>query len=272
MLRLSLRQQPEVPLELDGVTPCRVANLSLQEVTKLPIYHGNRTVELGEFFDVTGNPDSGEILFQGDCSRVKLIGSKMTRGRIVVEGHVGMHAGAQMTGGELAIRGNTAEWLGAEMAGGTIRVMGDVGDQCGAGYRGCRHGMRGGQIFVTGNCGDEAGLLMRRGLIVVEGSVGDYAAAAMIAGTLVAFGQMGKACADGMKRGTVLLREPPANLPPGFRYSCDYAPSYVGLLVKYLREQHIESAKHLDVKTVACHRGDILHGGRGEVLICQSEQ
>ncbi|MGL6073582.1 MAG: formylmethanofuran dehydrogenase subunit C [Fimbriiglobus sp.] len=269
MLRLTLHTAPTVPLELHGITPCGLVGLSSDDVSRRVVLHGNREEALGEFFNVEGDTESGEMLIRGDCSRIKLIGSAMKAGRIVVEGDVGMHAGAKMTGGELTIHGNAAEWLAAEMSGGTIRVLGNVSDQCGAGYRGSRLGMRGGLIHITGSCGAEAGLLMRRGLIAVEGDVGDYAAANMIAGTIVAFGKLGRAAGDGMKRGTLLAIQPPAQFAEGFRYSCTYQPSYLGLLMRHLRQQNIEAARHYDITTVRCYRGDVLQGGRGELLLAE---
>ena len=109
MLHLTLKQAPVIPLELDGVTPDRVRQYTVTDVSKLPIFHGNRRVELGEFFDVNGDPASGEIMVRGDCSRIKLLGAKMTSGRMIIDGNAGWHTGAGMLGGELVIRGNAGD-------------------------------------------------------------------------------------------------------------------------------------------------------------------
>ena len=262
MLTLTLHTAPEVPLELDGISPDRLLKLAATDIARLPVAHGNRAVELGAFFAVTGDSADGHLRIVGDCSRVKLIGSGMAAGALTVEGNVGWHAGARMTGGTLTIEGDAADWLGAEMAGGAITVQGDAGNQCGAAYRGSRHGIRGGTIVVHQNCGDEAGLLMRRGLIAVAGTVGQAAGASMVAGTLVALGGVGRDCGAGMKRGTVVVGGPEPTWPAGVRYSCDYAPAYLGVLAKYAASLGLAWPA---VAAVRCHRGDLLHGGRGEL-------
>lgn len=267
MLHLTPVANPTIPVELDGVTPDRVAARSAADIAKLPVFHGNRREELGVFFAVTGDASYGEIVVHGSCPWAKHVGAKMTSGRIVVEGDVGMHAGAAMTGGELCVRGHAGDWLGAEMRGGRVRVLGSAGNQVGAAYRGSRKGMTGGEILVGGNVGDEAGLLMRRGIVVVGGACGAFAGASMIAGTVVALGGVGPRAGAGMKRGTVFVAAGEPELPPSFRFSCEYRPAFVGWLLHHLRGLPFEPATHLDVHAVRCFRGDLLHGGRGEVLV-----
>lgn len=266
MLKLTLHVPSSIPLELDGITPDRVAGLSPLEVAKLPIWHGNRAEELGAFFEVVTNPRQtwADLHIAGDTRNVKQIGAGMKSGRITVESSVGMHAGARMSGGRLFLDSDAAEWLGAEMSGGEIEVIGNVADQAGAAYRGSRRGMTGGSILIRGSAGDELGLLMRRGLIVVEGACGEFAGASMIAGTLVLLGEVGERCGPGMKRGTILTAREP-KLPPSFRYSCDYRPAFVPMLLADLRKREV--SLHVGFGTrVRCFRGDMLAGGRGEVL------
>jgi formylmethanofuran dehydrogenase subunit C len=265
MLKLTLRAPSNIPLELEGITPERVAGLSPLEVAKLTVQHGNRAEPLGEFFEIAPDRDRlADLHFAGDTSRVKHIGAGMTRGSIYAEGNVGMHAGAGMTGGSLTLDSGCAGWLGAEMKGGTIEVRGHAGDQAGAAYRGSRRGMTGGQIVIRGSAGDELGLLMRRGLIVVERACGEFAGASMIAGTLVLLGEVGPRCGAGMKRGTILTAREP-HLPPSFRYACDYRPAFVPMLVAELRKLEL-SAPAAFGANLRCFRGDLLTGGRGEVL------
>ena len=205
MLKLTLRTPSTIPLELDGITPERVAGMSPLAVAKLPVQFGNRSESLGEFFDVQPDRDPlADLHFAGDTRHVKHIGAGMARGSIFVEGKVGMHAGAGMRGGSLVLDYSAAGWLGAEMKGGYIEVRGHAGDQAGAAYRGSRRGMTGGTIIIRGTAGDELGLLMRRGLIVAEHACGEFAGASMIAGTLVLLGEVGERCGAGMKRGTIL--------------------------------------------------------------------
>jgi formylmethanofuran dehydrogenase subunit C len=126
--------------------------------------------------------------------------------------------------------------------------------------------MTGGSIVVTGDVGSEAGLRMRRGLIAAGGSCGDFAAAGMIAGTLVVAGKLGRGAGAGMKRGTLLTGDPDPEVGPGFRFSCDYRPAFIGLLAGQLRQLSF-AGSHLTGATVRCFRGDLLTGGNGELLV-----
>jgi formylmethanofuran dehydrogenase subunit C len=262
VLTLTLRQQPDVPLELDGVTPDRLAGSSLGEVSKRPVFHGNRRVDLGDFFAATGSPAGGDVRIVGDCSRVKLLGAGMTGGTLTIDGPAGWHAGARMSGGALEILGDAGHWLAAEMTGGMVTVRGNAGHQCAAAYRGSLHGLRGGTVVVRGDCGDEAGLRMRRGMLAVGGAAGAAAAAGMVAGTLVALGGVGPMCGSGMKRGTVVVRGPEPAWPAGVRHSCDARPAYLDLLTKWLAESGLPVAFDWVAR---CFRGDLIHGGRGEL-------
>ncbi len=268
MLKLTLRVSSSIPLELDGITPDRVANLSPLEVGKLPVYHGNRCEELGQFFDIdtrtTTAPRRADIQFAGDTGNVKGIGAGMSSGFIYVENDAGMHAGARMTGGELIIDSGAGDWLGAEMSGGYIEVRHTAGNQVGAAYRGSRRGMTGGVILCRGGAGDELGLLLRRGLIVVEGGCGEFAGASMIAGTIVLLGEIGGRLGAGMKRGTILAAQEP-QLPPSFRFACEYRPSVLPLLGARLRQLGVTAKPGNGL--AKCYRGDMLTGGRGEVLV-----
>jgi formylmethanofuran dehydrogenase subunit C len=260
--KLTLRTQSAIPLEVDGLLPERLANLSALQVAKRPVLHGNRTEPLGDHFDVAtaGPVVSGvDIQFAGDTRNVHGIGRGMTAGFVYVENDAGRHAGAGMTGGELIVDSGAGDWLGAEMRGGRIEVRGEAGDGVGAAYRGSRRGMTGGNILVRGNAGHEVALLMRRGLIVVDGDVGEFAGASMIAGTLAVKGTLGRRAGAGMKRGTLLALGGVEEVAPGFRYCCEYEPAFVRMLLKALQLPLVGAVK--------CYRGDVLTGGRGELLI-----
>ena len=268
-LTLTLRTSSAIPLELDGLTPDRVAKLSPVEVAKLPVYHGNRRGELGEHFDVAGDPSAGRIHIEGNTKHVKSIGAGMTAGSMVVENDAGLHAGAGMTGGSLTIGGLAGDWAGAEMRGGRIEV-GGAGDQLGAAYRGSRRGMTGGVILCRGPAGDEVGLLMRGGMIVVEKDCGEFAGASMIAGTVFVFGRAGNRLGAGMKRGTILAGQI-GELAPSFRYSCDYEPSFLPLYLKGVKALAADQPLPSFGRRVRCFRGDLITGGRGELLLASGE-
>ena len=52
MFTLTRRESSPIPLDVTGILPETVANLSALEVAKLPVLFGNRTEELGQLFDV----------------------------------------------------------------------------------------------------------------------------------------------------------------------------------------------------------------------------
>jgi formylmethanofuran dehydrogenase subunit C len=267
MFKLTLHTPSPIPLDLDGITPQRVAGLSAIEVAKLPVLHGNRTEPLGEFFHVLPSTKlpGVNLHFAGDTRNVKGIGAGMTEGSIFVENDVGMHAGAIMTGGRLIIDNAAGDWLGAEMKGGYIEVRREAGNQVGAAYRGSRRGMTGGTILCRGSAGDELGLLMRRGLIIVEQGCGEFACASMIAGTVVLLGNVQEGLGAGMKRGTIIVNQEPG-LPPSFRFACEYRPSFLPLLSAKVQQLGVDLPKGM-AEPVRCYRGDLLTGARGEVLV-----
>src|SRR6266567_1505319 len=100
MLRLAYKSTTAIPVEAECLTPDNVAGKTTADIERLPLQHGNAQVPLAEFFSLDGDPGDRDIHIEGDCSRVKLIGSGMTGGRITIHGPVGMHVGAEMTGGE----------------------------------------------------------------------------------------------------------------------------------------------------------------------------
>lgn len=266
MITLTRRASSPIPLEVEGIVPEKLGSLSALDVAKLPVFHGNRTDEIGTWFDVSGDAADGHVRISGDTATVKHIGAGMTSGTIEVEGGAGTHAGARMTGGTLTVRGDAGDWLGAEMKGGLIRVFGNAGSQVGAAYRGSRRGMTGGEIHVRGSAGDEVGLLMRRGLIAVGGACGEFAGASMIAGSVFVFGPLGRRAGAGMKRGTVFAGGGVAELPPSFREACGTAPTFLLLYFRHIAQADVIPVGRADVR-VRCWRGDLLHGGTGEVLV-----
>ncbi len=72
-LYLQQKESTAIPLEVEGITPERLAPLSQTEIERLEIYHGNRTVPLGEFFTVSGDASDGQVHWQGDLSGVHWI-------------------------------------------------------------------------------------------------------------------------------------------------------------------------------------------------------
>ena len=265
-LELTLKQEVSIPLEVDPIRLETIRELSVEQIQKLTIFHGNKQPELGEFFDVKGSAADNEMVWVGDCSKVKLIGTHLSAGKIRVEGNAGMHLGAEMTGGEILVTGNTADWVGAEMHGGKIHVKGNAGHLVGAVYRGGRRGMTGGEILINGNAGNEIGHTMRRGLIAIKGNAGDGVGFNMIAGTILVFGSSGIRHGAGMRRGTIGLLggDSKPDILPTFRHAGSGSPLYLNLYFKHLKEAGFDvSAVPSEFEKYA---GDFLELGKGEIL------
>jgi formylmethanofuran dehydrogenase subunit C len=269
MLLLKYHGTTTIPVEAECITPDQVAGKSLAEIEALRVQHGNQQAPLSEFFTVSGDSNDQQIVIEGDCTRVKLIGSLMTCGRITVHGNAGMHLGAEMKGGEIHVHGNAGDWVGAEMRGGRIHVHGDAGHLVGAGYRGSSVGMRGGVILVDGKAGNEIGSGMRRGLIALGGDTGDFTGAGLIAGSIFVFGQPGIRMGANMKRGTIACFGDQPHLLPTFRFDCSYRPVFLNLYLRQLRDWGFAVADEHLHGPVRRFSGDLVSLGKGEVLYWQ---
>jgi formylmethanofuran dehydrogenase subunit C len=268
MLALGCTYTGSVPVETPCLAPDRLAGLALSQIAALPVQHGNAAAVLGDFFTITGDPSDVDIVIEGDCGRVKWLGSNMAGGRLTIGGDAGTHLGSGMTGGAIEVHGNVDDWAGAEMRGGLIRVHGSAGDHAGAAYPGSRRGMRGGELLIDGDAGDELGAVMRRGLIAVGGRVGAFAAAGMVAGSVFAFGPVGPHPGAGMKRGTLATFGPPPELLPTFRYDCTYRPAFIDLYLRRLRA--FGFAVPAEGEVFRRYRGDLAALGLGEILLSRN--
>jgi formylmethanofuran dehydrogenase subunit C len=265
MTTLTVRVQPESPLEAAGITPDNFAGKSAIEIAGLPVMHGNERSALGDFFDIEGE-GSAEIVLNGDLSRIKNIGAGMTKGIVRINGRAGMHLGAGMRGGEIHADGDTGDWTGAEMKGGKIHIRGNAGHGVGGAYRGSRHGMNRGMIIVEGSVGNEAGATMRRGLIFVGKDAGDFAGAFMIAGSIVVLGKLGIRAGAGMLRGTIITIQKPEFLPT-FRYACTYKPDFLNVIFQSLRNHGVSIPDHCATGSFRRYSGDFNRLGKGEIFV-----
>ena len=133
MLTLTLRDQPTVPLETEGLSPDRLATCGRGEVEALTVWHGNERAQVGDFFAVSGSAGE-ELRVEGDLRRVKFLGAGMTAGRLTVVGDAGMHTGAGMRGGELAVAGSSSRAQPGTFSGGITRAS---APGCAAGRSSC---------------------------------------------------------------------------------------------------------------------------------------
>jgi formylmethanofuran dehydrogenase subunit C len=267
MLTLTYRGGTTTPVEVPGLVPEALRELSPAAIAALTIFHGNRQVPLGELFHIAGDPRDERLTFVGDLSGVHWIGTKMQRGVIRIEGKAGRHVGSELAGGEIHVAGDVGDWVGAEMRRGLIDVKGNAGDLVGAAYRGSPRGMAGGTLLVGGRAGNEIAHSMRRGLIAVGGDVGDFACLNMIAGSVFVFGNLGARAAAGMRRGTLVALGEKPHLLPTFRAAGVVQPLFVRLYFAALRRHGWNLPSSCDLATYQAYHGDRVTVGKGEVLV-----
>ncbi|MGB1800744.1 MAG: formylmethanofuran dehydrogenase subunit C [Gammaproteobacteria bacterium] len=234
----------------------------------LTLFHGNRQVNLADFFNCSGSYD-GEIIIEGDLANVKHVGSVMSQGKLIIEGNIGVHTGAAISGGEIIIEGDAADWLAPEIIGGRVIVKGNAGHMVGSGYRGSSVGMQGGEIIVHGNVKNETGHVMRRGLIAIGGNAGDFTGVNMLAGTIIVLGEMGIRAGAGMKRGSI-ISQTQASILPTFTRSCEYQPTFLKHYFKYLKSLGLPIDDELINGTFVRWCGDSVELNRGELLLYAS--
>lgn len=268
-LSFRIRETGSLPIETEGWLPEAFFESTLDQVLAHRLMVGNRPASVGELFDVRpvdGEPD--RWFLEGDLRAVHHLGAGMRRGHLEIRGSVGRHLGRGMRGGTIEVDGDAGDRLGAAMSGGTIRVGGNAGDGVGAAELGNPIGMTGGLLVVEGNVGDELGRGQRRGLIAVGGDAGEGAGFAMRAGTILIGGSAAGSPGAGMVRGSIILARPPRRpLLPSFRFACRLQPPMIPPLLASLRRV-TSCLSMLDPRTsFDLHSGDLLEGGRGEILI-----
>ena len=265
MIRLTLKEQPVVPLEAEVLSPDVTASLTHDAVRALTVYLGKRQKRVDDFFEVEGE-QSDEIEIHGDATKIKWIGRGMSRGRLSIHGNAGMHLGAYMSGGTIDVTGHASDWLGAEMSGGLIHVRGNTGGQVGAAYRGSLSGMTDGTILVDGSAGLEVGMRMKRGIIVIGGAVRDFAGLQMKGGTIVLRGGAELRTGAWMMRGTIVSLKP-ISLLPTFACACDYNPTFMRMYARHLAALGV-TVPYADTDgAYQRYTGDASVPGKGEILV-----
>lgn len=270
---LRLRQVPALRVDLRGITPSALAELSAAQVEQLPVGHGNEMLPLAELFSIAPDKEEGALRFEGNLERFDRIGWQMDAGRIRIEGHAGHYAGGCMRGGELRIEGRAGLLAACEMAGGTIDVKGDVGDFAASTLPGSMDGMRGGTFVVHGNAGERFGDRMRRGTALVHGGAGAFLGSRMVAGTIAVGGSVGAHAGYGMRRGSIVFAEARAALPEGTRSAPTFVPNraatpvFWSLLARDLA-RHGGLFSDLPMRRIERHLGDLSADGKGELIVC----
>ncbi len=217
MITFTPKRPFSVPVDAGMITPDVLASKTLGEINALPVFEGNRRREVADLFKVECDASSSgdaTIRLTGDLTHLKRIGAKMSHGRILAEGSVGMRLGEDLRGGFITVTGNADSWIGTRMKGGQIEVLGHGGDYLGAAYRGSVEGMKGGTIMIHGDAGSEVGCFMRNGLIHVHGNIGSFAGIHMSDGTILVEGDSAGRLGAQMRGGKiVMLGQVPSILP-----------------------------------------------------------
>jgi formylmethanofuran dehydrogenase subunit C len=266
-LQLEYRGNAQVPLEVEGILPETLREKSIAEIEQAEVFHGNESRKLADFFSISGDLSDNHLVWSGDLTGVHWIGAKMTEGSLLVEGPAGRHIGSEMRGGKIEVAGDVSDWVGGEMHGGLIRVRGNAGHLVGAAYRGSARGVTGGTILIDGNAGNEIGHSMRRGLIAIGGDAGDLVGFNMLAGSIFVGGRSGIRHGAGMRRGTIgLLGPKPPPLLPSFRRACRFQGGILRLVAAALKRHQMSLAEQMNA-TVDLYNGDLIEGGRGELLV-----
>ncbi|HSC99584.1 MAG TPA: formylmethanofuran dehydrogenase subunit C [Casimicrobiaceae bacterium] len=265
VLTMTLRSPAPAPVDMSPLTPDALAGMRWAEIEALSLCAGTKTVRVAELFDVEGD-GTANVVIRSSSPHLVRVGAGMTRGRITVEGEVGMYAGAEMRGGTLMISGDAGALAGCAMHDGLLHIRGSVGDFAAAALPGARRGMDGGTMIVEGDAGDRLGDRMRRGLLLIAGDAGDYCGARMLAGTIVVRGTVGAGAGAGMQRGTLMV----ATMPPllGTFSDCGtHALPFLPVLRKHLIDAGPPSARFTIGERVRRFVGDRAYAGLGEILV-----
>lgn len=266
-LVLRMSAAPRERLDLSGLVPGALVNLSLREIEALPVGTGKAAIRTGDVFAVSGTPGE-RLVIEGGSRHLDNVGARHLGGAIIVEGDVGAYAGRNMRAGLLDIRGSAGPYLGAGLVGGLITVAGSVGEHLGGVPHGERFGMAGGTIVVEGDVGARAGDRMRRGTIVLRGHCGPAAGSRMMGGTIIAENGLGETPGVNLRRGT-LIGPSVARLLPTFADCGRHDLVVLRLFNRYLADTLGPLAPRPLPGSVRRFAGDLATIGKGEILVTQ---
>jgi len=158
-LTFTLKAKPQFKLNCGGLTPNKLADLSITQIKTLALSSNSNAPKVSDFFEVSGE-DASHIIFKNTCAECDYIGHHMKNGQITVEGNAGDFLGANMRGGQIICQGNVGDRLGDMMRRGLILIDGDAGAYCGS-------RMIAGTIGVYGKLGAYVGFGLRRGTLLL---------------------------------------------------------------------------------------------------------
>ena len=222
---LTVKQQPQLFLEVECITPDTFAGKTPDQIAKLPAYQGKEDVTLGDYFTIAGKAGASaaetSIVLNGDCRKMKYIGCKMTAGEVTVNSSADMYTGGWMKGGKLMVKGDVGSFSALGMEGGEFTIEGNAGNYLGASYRGDWRGMQGGRIHVKGNAGSDLATFMNGGTIVIDGNADVHIATHAEGGKIIIKGNVNRRIGGQMVKGEVILFGKVNVMMPGFKYTRD---------------------------------------------------
>ncbi|UCF59509.1 MAG: formylmethanofuran dehydrogenase subunit C [Candidatus Bathyarchaeota archaeon] len=261
MITLYPKRLFKAPVDAQCITPDIFAEKTVSEIAELRIWEGNQRRTLDQLFridyDAKNPSEEMTIRIFGDVRKVRRIGTKMSTGRIIIDGDTGMHLGEEMQGGTIVVAGSAGSWTGCMMEKGIIQIKGDAGDYIGAAYRGSTRGMNGGEIIIQGNAGNEVGCFMRSGLIRIDGRVGQFVGIHMRNGTIIVQGNSKERSGAQMRGGKIVV--------------CGHTPSILPTFTVDSINPKVkingENVKGPFYKFV----GDLAENGNGKLFVSQNQ-
>ena len=218
---LTVKKEPELFLECEQVNPYAFAGKTIDQISKLTGYHGKDMPTLGEYFTLAGESGATaadtKIVVNGDCSKIKYLGAKMSAGEMVINSPCDMYTGSWMKGGNLTVNGDVHSFCGLAMAGGEFTINGNAGNYLGAAYRGDWRGMSGGVLRVKGNAGSDVATFMIGGEMIIGGDVDIHLGTHMEGGKIILKGNANRRVGGQMVKGEIYVFGKINVMMPGYK-------------------------------------------------------
>lgn len=213
----------KIPLEAESISCDIFAGKTIEEINKLPVFHGNQKATLKDFFEIKGTKeDSAEnirIIIEGDVSQVKNIGQNMKAGEIVIKGNAGMHTAEYLNGGSVIVEGDVGDFSANEVKKGKVHVKGNAGAYFASALRGSWRGVTGGTIIIDGNVGIESGTFLagKKTRLHIKGNAATMLGLHLAGGVIIVDGDVEERLAGQMARGKIIVNGKVSELLPSFQ-------------------------------------------------------
>ena len=218
---LTVKEVPDLYLECENVNPDAFAGKNAEQIAKLGAYQGRETSTLADFFTISGTAGATaadtKIVINGDCTKMKYLGAKMTAGEMVVNSACDMYTGSWMKGGKLTVNGDVHSFCALAMAGGEFLINGNAGNYLGAAYRGDWRGMSGGVLRVKGNAGSDVASFMTGGTMIIEGDVDIHLGTHMEGGKIILKGNANRRVGGQLVKGEIYVFGKINVMMPGYK-------------------------------------------------------